>query len=293
MCAVRGAWGLTCTGTMVLAVLFAFEARTQQRQLSVYISADMEGIAGLSSTDDPLGPRLMTGEVNAAIAGAFNAGAVRVVVNDAHGSHANLLQDQLDPRVTLIRGSLKPYGMMQGLDSSFSAVLFVGYHGKARSLGGFAAHTGSGTVADLRINGTSVGEGGMNTLFAAWYGVPVVFISGDSLAIAQQRALVPGVIGVVLKTGIWDRSVRSLSSDSAHAAIRRGVEQALQATRPRPPAVIRPVAVELEFSSAIYAEVAEGIPGVRRVGFSTVGFTTPEYPAAYRMVRVLYRHLQP
>lgn len=265
----------------------------QQRQLAVYISADMEGIAGLSSTDDPLGPRLMTREVNAAIAGAFAAGAVRVVVNDAHGSHANLLQDQLDPRATLTRGSLKPYGMMQGLDSSFSAVLFVGYHGRARSLGGFAAHTGSGIVADLRINGVSVGEGGMNTLFAAWYGVPVAFISGDSLAITQQGALVPGVVGVAVKTGIWDRAVTTLSPDSAQAAIQRGVERALRAALPRPPSIARPVAVELEYSTAIHAEVAEGIPGIRRVGYSTVGFTIPEYPAAYRMIRVLYRHLQP
>ncbi|HXV86749.1 MAG TPA: M55 family metallopeptidase [Gemmatimonadales bacterium] len=268
-------------------------ASAQQRPLVVYISADMEGIAGLSSTDDPLGPRFMTAEVNAAIAGAFNAGATRVTVNDAHGSHANLLVDQLDPRITLIRGSLKPYGMMQGLDSTFSAVVFVGYHGRARTLGGFAAHTGSGTVADLRINGTSVGEGGMNTLFAGWYGVPVAFISGDSLAIAQQRALTPGVVGVTVKAGIWDRAVRSLTPDSARAAIQRGVEQALRGAVARPAALTRPIAVELDFSTAIYAEVAEGIPGVRRLGYATVSFSTPDYPAAYRMIRVLYRHLQP
>jgi D-amino peptidase len=282
---------------LLLAVAFALStvptAGAQRRPLSVYISADMEGIAGLSSTDDPLGPRFMTGEVNAAIAGAFNAGAVRVVVNDAHGSHANLLVDLLDPRVTLIRGSLKPYGMMQGLDSSFSAVVFVGYHGRARTPGGFAAHTGSGIVADLRINGTSVGEGGMNTLFAAWHGVPVAFISGDSLAIAQQRSQTPTVAGVTVKTGIWDRAVRSLSPDSSRAAIHRGVEQALRAALPRVTAVTRPVTVELEYSTALYAEVAEGIPGVRRMGYSTVTFSTPDYPAAYRMIRVLYRHLQP
>jgi len=278
---------------LVLACHTAAAWGAQQRRLAVYISADMEGVAALSSADDPLGPRFMTREVNAAIVGAFSAGATRVVVNDAHGSHTNLLQDQLDPRVTLIRGSLKPYGMMQGLDSSFTAVLFVGFHGKARSLGGFAAHTGSGIVADLRINGTSVGEGGMNALFAAWHGVPVAFISGDSLAVAQLRALVPGVAGVAVKTGIWDRAVSSLSPDSAQAAIQRGVERALRATLPPVPSVSRPVAVELEYSTAIYAEVAEGIPGIRRQGYSTVGFTTPDYPAAYRLIRILYRHLQP
>lgn len=283
-------------GILTLWLAIAFPASDvlspQQRPLAVYISADMEGIAGLSATDDPLGPRFMTREVNAAIAGAFAAGARRVVVNDAHGSHTNLLQDQLDPRVTLIRGSLKPYGMMQGLDSSFSAVLFVGFHGKANSPGGFAAHTGSGIVADLRINGVSLGEGGMNTLYAAWYGVPVAFISGDSLAIAQQREQVPGVVGVATKTGIWNRAVVTMSSDSAQAAIQRGVERALRGPLPRPAAVTQPVSVELAYSTPIYAEIAEGIPVVRRLGYAAVGFSAPDYPAAYRMIRVLYRHLQ-
>jgi D-amino peptidase len=278
---------------LAVTLLVVPVASAAQRPFAVYISADMEGIAGLSATDDPLGPRLMTREVNAAIAGAFAAGATRVVVNDAHGSHANLLQDQLDPRATLIRGSLKPYGMMQGLDSTFHAVLFIGYHGRARTLGGFAAHTGSGIVADLRVGGRSVGEAGMNTLYAAWYGVPVVFISGDSLAIVQMRELVPEVVGVAVKSGIWDRAVVTLSPDSAQAVTAREVARALRATRPRAVSVARPVAVELEYANPIYAHIAEGIPGVRRTGFSTVAFSAPDYPSAYRMIRVLYKHLQP
>src|SRR5436190_24311135 len=96
--------------------------------------------------------------------------------------------DLLDPRVISYRGSLKPYGMMQGLDSSVSAVVFQGSHAKGGTPDGFLAHTGSGTVVeDLKINGVSVGEGGMNALFAAWYGVPVVFDSGDSVAVAQLK----------------------------------------------------------------------------------------------------------
>jgi D-amino peptidase len=264
----------------------------QERPLAVYISADMEGVAALSATDDPLGRRLMTAEVNAAIQGAFQAGASRVVVNDAHGSHNNLLQDQLDPRVTLIRGDLKPYGMMEGLDNSFAAVLFVGFHGKAGSLGGFAAHTGSGRVVDLRVNGVSLGEGGMNALFAAWYGVPVAFISGDSLAVHQMRDVTPNVTGVVVKTGIWNRAVRSLSPDSATAAIRRGVVEALRREH-RPASVQPPFDVELQYRTTVSADVAEGIPGVRRVGATTVGFSVDEYPAAYRMIRLLYKHLRP
>ena len=280
------------------SLLFALLPATPvAAQHQVYISADMEGIAGLSATDDPLGRRLMTAEVNAAIQGAFDAGATRVVVNDAHGGHDNLIQDQLDPRATLLRGDLKPYGMMQGLDASFSAVVFIGYHAKAGQQGGFLAHTGSGRTADLRVNGVSVGEGGMNALYAAWYGVPVVFVAGDSMAVQEMRELVPGVGGAAVKSGIWNRAVRTLSPDSARAAIRRGVTDALRSRRGGGggggghPAATAPFRVELRYANALYADIAEGIPSVDRVDATTVGFQVNEYPAAYRMIRVLYKHL--
>lgn len=280
---------------LFLATLLTPPLAAAQQTQAVYISADMEGIAGLSATDDPLGRRLMTAEVNAAIQGAFDAGATRVVVNDAHGGHDNLLQDQLDPRATLLRGDLKPYGMMQGLDASFSAVVFIGYHAKAGQQGGFLAHTGSGRTADLRVNGVSVGEGGMNALYAAWYGVPVVFVAGDSMAVEEMRELVPGVGGAAVKTGIWNRAVRTMSPDSARAAIRRGVAGALRNRRGGGggghPAATPPFRVELRYTNALYADIAEGIPGVDRVDATTVGFQVDEYPAAYRMIRVLYKHL--
>ncbi len=278
---------------LLISTLLAAPLAATRQALSVYISADMEGVAALSATDDPLGRQLMTAEVNAAIAGAFEAGATRVVVNDAHGGHNNLIQNQLDPRVTFLRGNLKPYGMMQGLDSTFSAVLFIGFHGKAGARGGFAAHTGSGRTADLRVNGTSVGEVGMNALYAAWYGVPVVFISGDSLAVAELRTLVSDVAGVAVKSGIWNRAVRTISPDSARAAIRRGVVDALRRAPGSRPAATAPFMVEFSYSDALYADIAEGIPGVRRIDATTVGFTVDEYPAAYRMIRVLYKHLTP
>ncbi len=278
---------------LVGCLAMATPSPAQLRPAAVYVSADMEGVAGLSSTDDPLGRALMTEEVNAAVQGAFAAGAVRVVVNDAHGSHQNLLQDRLDQRVTLIRGDLKPYGMMQGLDSTFTAVVFVGYHGKANSTGGFAAHTGSDRVADLRINGVSVGEGGMNALYAAWYGVPVVFVAGDSLAIAELRQLAPGIAGGAVKTGIWNRAVRTASPDSARAIIRRGVEGALRGRAGPQPNLAPPFVVELQYRSHLNADVAEGLVGVRRTAASTVAFTADRYPDAYRMIRVLYKHIQP
>ncbi|MBI4501886.1 MAG: M55 family metallopeptidase [Gemmatimonadetes bacterium] len=289
---------MTRAKTVAAAFLFVFPIastllRAQQaRPLAVYLNADMEGVAGISATDDPDAKRFMTEEVNAAIAGAFAVGAQRVVVNDGHGGHNNLLMDRLDPRVVSFRGALKPYGMMEGLDSSFSAVVFQGSHAMAGSTGAFLAHTGSGAVEELKINGVAVGEPGMNALYAAWYGVPVVFISGDSGAVSQLKQLVPGTVGVPVKWGIWNRAARMLSPDSARAAIRRGVEQALRAPRPALPALRPPFRFELTYSSSTMADVAEGIPGVRRTGPATVTFETQTYPAGYRLFRVLYRHLQ-
>ena len=274
---------------LIAAVVGAAPAQAQQ-PLAVYISADMEGIAGLSAMDDPASQRLMTEEVNAAIAGAFAAGATRVLVNDAHGSHANLLVERLDPRAILQRGNLKPYGMMEGLDGSFAAALLIGVHAKAGVPGAFAAHTGSGRVADLRVNGVSVGEAGMNALYAGWYGVPMAFLSGDSLAVEELATLVPTVEGAIVKTGIWGRAVHGLSPDSARARIRRGVERALRDPG-TPMARADAYEVEMEYTTALFAEIAEGIPGVYRTGPRTVRFRVAEYPEAYRMIRVLYKHI--
>jgi len=281
--------------TLVLftAMMSRADPASAQQEKTIYISADMEGVAGLADTQDAIGRRLMTLEVNAAVAGAFDGGATGVVVNDAHGSHTNLIQDELDPRVRLLRGSLKPYGMMQGLELSHAGVVFIGYHGKAGSTGSFAAHTGSGRVADLRVNGTSIGEGGMNILFAAWHRVPAIFVTGDGVAVSQARELAPDIRAVAVKEGIWNSAVSTMSPDSARTAIRRGVAAAVRATIGATPRPTPPINVELDYTSTLFADIAEGIPGIIRGGPKTVAFTVDNYPAAYRMIRILYKHLQP
>ena len=165
----------------------------------VYISVDLEGISGVNGDDQTSAGqpeygrarKLMAEDANAAIRGAFEGGATDVLVNDSHGSQRNLLPEDLDPRARLISHSFKRHGMMEGLDDTFDAVIFVGYHAKADAPRGLFAHTGSGVVRDLQINGRSVGEGGMNALLAAWYGVPVVAVSGDDVAVAEVKESVP------------------------------------------------------------------------------------------------------
>ena len=165
----------------------------------VYISVDMEGISGVTGDDQVSAGAPEYGRSRKLMAEDANAGHSRrvrrrradVLVNDSHGGQRNLLPEDLDPRARLISHSFKRYGMMEGLDETFDAVVFVGYHAKADAPRGLFAHTGSGVMRDLQINGRSVGEGGMNAALAAWYGVPVVVVTGDDVAVAEVRESAP------------------------------------------------------------------------------------------------------
>ena len=152
----------------------------QTKTLKIYISVDMEGIGGIGTSemvnshgkDYDTGRRLMTAEVNAVIKTILQAGPAEIVVNDSHGDMQNLLHTELDSRVEYIQSNIKPLGMVQNLDASFDGVIFIGYHAKAGTENGFLAHTGSGSVKGLWINGMEVGEGGLNTYYAGSLGVP-------------------------------------------------------------------------------------------------------------------------
>lgn len=214
-------------------------ASAAQGARKIYISVDMEGISGINSdnqtsaTGNEYGRarRLMVEDANAAIRGAFEGGATEVVVNDSHGSQRNILPEDLDPRARLISHSFKRHGMMEGLDSTFDAVLFVGYHAKAGTPRGVFAHTGSGVVRDLEVNGLSVGEGGMNALLARWYGVPVLLVTGDDVAVEEQKATAPNVRGVVVKRAINTRAVELRPLAEARHEIQQAAKDVVAASR--------------------------------------------------------------
>jgi D-amino peptidase len=208
----------------------------QTRGLKVFISIDMEGLAGVVSASDvsPTGPdyahfrAIMAAEANAAIDGAFRAGAAEVVVRDSHGSKQNLLPGDVDPRARLLRGaSTGPKNMMEGIDSTFGAVVFVGYHAKAGTPNAILEHTSTGNVVDFSINGVSLPEGGYNALVAGLSGVPVVFVAGDRAVVEQIRGLLGPIEGVAVKEELHDASLGS-SPKQAQEEIRKGVEQAVR-----------------------------------------------------------------
>jgi len=282
----------------VLFVLFVpGEARQGKR---VFISVDLEGISGVNADDQTAAGqpeyararKLMAEDANAAIRGAFEGGATDVLVNDSHGSQRNLLPEDLDPRARLISHSFKRHGMMEGLDDSFDAVIFVGYHAKADAPRGLFAHTGSGVVRDLQINGRSVGEGGMNAALAVYYGVPVVTVSGDDVAIAEVKESVPGVRGVAVKRAINTRAVELKPLAVARREIQEGVREGVAGARKTAPQR-GPVKVQLQYRNFTFPEVATAFREIELVAPDTVAFTRDSMPEAYRLIRVLYRFINP
>lgn len=214
----------------------AKQQATPAPRLKVFISIDMEGLAGVvtNSAVNSNGPdyqyfrAIMAAEANAAIDGAFRGGATEVLVRDSHGSKENLLPGEVDARARLLRGlSTGPKNMMEGIDSTFGAVVFVGYHAKAGTPNAILEHTSTGNVVDFSINGVSLPEGGYNALVAGLYGVPVVFVAGDRAVVDQIRGLVGPIDGVAVKEEIGDAS-NGMSPKAAQDAIRKTVEQAVK-----------------------------------------------------------------
>jgi D-amino peptidase len=282
--------------TISLLALLATGADAQ-RSLKVFISVDMEGISGIGTgemtssqgKDYATGRRLMTDEVNAAVAAAFAAGATEVVVNDSHGDMQNLLHTELDPRVTYIQGAVKPVGMVEGLDSTFHAAIFIGYHARAGTARGFLAHTGSGIVKGLWLNDIEAGEGELNAAYAGALGVPVVVAAGDSAFAAQFTTNVKAT-PVVTKTAVTPLSARLKHPDQVHEELAAAVRQRLSnLSAAQAWKIGTPVRVRLRFADPTRPQILEAIPGVKQVDGYTVEFTARDMREAYRLIRLMYR----
>jgi len=220
--------------------------------------------------------RRMTLEVNAAIEGALAAGADEVIVNDSHDGMRNLLPDELHPECRFISGNDKGLGMMQGVDlDGIGAVFYTGYHAKAGTPNAPLAHTWSGYLNDVRLDGLSTGEFGINAIVAGHFGVPVALVTGDIKAVAQtQELLGERVVGVSVKEGLSTFSALHVHPIKAQALIRAGAEEAVRRVGELSPFTL-PVGcrVELDFEHQTRADQASYIPTVERAGERTVAFS--------------------
>lgn len=206
-----------------------------EKNLKIFISVDMEGIAGVikgsdcssSGKDYDYFRKIMTLETNAAIEGAIAAGATEIVVRDGHGSKTNILPDMLHKKAKLLRGvTTRPENMMLGIDETFDAVLFIGYHAKAGTTEGILAHTSSGNVLDLSINNVSLPEAGYNALIAGLHDVPIAFLAGDNWICQQAKNLFGEVATVETKVGM-DTAELGLHPEVVRDLIRSEVTKAV------------------------------------------------------------------
>lgn len=271
--------------------------REDVNALKIYISADIEGVAGVAGSAqlDPGGSdyfrmrRLMTAEVNAAIEGAFEAGADYVLVNDSHGPMTNILAEELNPRAELICGTPKPLQMMSGLDGTFDAAVLIGYHARMGTPRAVADHSYWGrVVSEIRLNGRPFGEAGLNARVAAHFGVPVVAVSGDEALAAQVHEEIGAAEAIVVKSGLGRSSARSVHPELACRRIREGVARGIQRRgNVQPIALEPPFHFEIRFIHSGMADAAEWIPGVERIGGPALGFVQDDFLKAYGLMRAL------
>ncbi|MEN6561628.1 MAG: M55 family metallopeptidase [Acidobacteriota bacterium] len=266
------------------ASLAAF-AQTAPKKLKVFISVDMEGVSGLINWDEtsqggpdyPLFRRLMTEEANAAISGALDAGATEIVVRDAHDSARNILPDLLRPEAKLIREWNGPLSMMEGIDRSFDAVVFVGNHARAGTPNAVLKHTMSLSLFDLILNGVRLPEAAWNAAIAGYFDVPVVFLSGDKAICQQIQEIIGPIETAAVKEGLGPAAVM-LHPAKAQEMIRKGVAAGLRnlkAAKPYKPAA--PYKLELVFTDENLARRASLIPGADRTGERSVAFTSSDF----------------
>jgi D-amino peptidase len=279
--------------TLALTVLPA----QAQRPRKIFISVDMEGISGVVQPAQ-LGPEgfeyqrareWMTGEVNAAIAGIRASGPAEIVVCDSHGNGQSVLIDQLPDDVRIVRGFPRPMEMMQGIDESFTAAVFIGYHASEWTANAVRGHTiSSARLLGVKLNGNEVSEGMYNAALAGQFGVPVAFVSGDRLAVTQLQQVAPSAEGVIVKEPYGYHSALTVTPARGQAMIREGLTRAmaklgsLAAYR-----LSGPITLEVGFKLTLDAERAAFVPGLTRSDAHSVKGAFRDMTEITRLLQVL------
>ncbi|MFY9611760.1 MAG: M55 family metallopeptidase [Blastocatellia bacterium] len=254
----------------------------QTKKLKIYISADMEGVVG-AVTADQLGPQgfeynrfreFMTAEVNAAIEAAFQSGATEIVVSDSHGNGQNLLIEKLPKNVTVVRSWPRPLMMMQGIDETFDGAIFIGYHTGTINKTGVRAHTiSSARLADVKLNGVSMSEAGINAAIAGHFNVPVIMISGDDAVVKETTELLGPIEGAIVKWAYGFHSARTLTPEAAYEVIREKVRLAIARIRDfKPHRIKAPVELDVRFKSYRPSEMLSYLSIVERTDSHSIRF---------------------
>ncbi|MEW9834460.1 M55 family metallopeptidase [Mesorhizobium marinum] len=265
--------------------------------MKIYISMDIEGVAGVSSAfqgqrgnpDYELARRLMTAEANAAAAGAFRGGATAVTVADSHGSMQNLVLEDIDPRVRVVSGSRRPVSMVAGLDRSHDGLVLIGYHAAAGRRGVLAHTISSAAFRHIDINGMTTGEPTLFAGHAAELGVPLLAASGDDCLATEIEAQFPGAARIVTKSTISAEAVDSMAPAAARALIEEQVRSAVERAGDCPvtPPCRPPHVVTVEFLRQTYADAAALLPWIERRDVLSVTFTVGSFGDAASILSAL------
>lgn len=269
-------------GHFIVLLFICVSLANSQNKLKVYISADMEGLAGVVS-DAQLGPEgfeyqrfreFMTNEVNAAIDAAFAAGATEILVSDSHGNGQNLLIEKLPKNVQIVRSWPRPLMMMQGIDETFDGVIFIGYHTSTTNSAGVRAHSfSSANLADVRLNNVSMSEASFNAAIAGHFGVPVIMISGDDAIVKEATALLGNIEGAVVKWAYGFHSAKNLNPAAACDLIREKVKAAMSRLKEfKPYKLTAPIQLEVRFKNYRPSEVLSYLSIVQRTDSHSVKF---------------------
>jgi D-amino peptidase len=267
---------------LTLAACLSVSSPAQTRKLKIYISADMEGVVG-AVTGDQLGPQgfeynrfreFMTEEVKTATEAAFEAGATEVVISDSHGNGENLLIEKLPKNVTVVRSWPRPLMMMQAIDETFDGAIFIGYHTSTNNMTGVRAHTiSSARLADVKLNGVSMSEAGINAAIAGHFNVPVIMISGDDAVVKEVTDLLGPIEGAVVKWAYGFHSARTLTPEAAYDLIREKVKRAIGRIKDFKPYRIKdPVKLDVRFKNYRPSELLSYLSIVERTDSHSIRF---------------------
>jgi D-amino peptidase len=259
--------------------------------VKIYISIDIEGIAGVPSwefgsrkrMDYSIGRDLMVGELNAAIEASLESGAKEIIVNDSHGSMINLEPAKVHKAAKLLQGEVKPWSMMEGMDKKFDAAFFIGYHAMAGTFMGNMCHTYAGVISEAKVNGVPWGEIELNGAFCGMNKTPLVFVSGDESIVDETKKIMPDVITVAVKKAYGMRAALSLHPEEAQLKIREGVKMALEMRKKIKPFLPKgPYTLEVKLREPDMADICSRIPGTTRTSGRDIVFKHKSYREIYR-----------
>jgi len=274
----RTRWLIVIFVTLILTA----PGLSQNKKLKVYISVDMEGTVG-SVTGDQLGPsgfeysrfrEFMTNETLAAIKAAKESGATEILVSDSHGNGENLLIDKFPEDIRIIRSWSRKLSMMAGIDETFDAAIFIGYHSSTTNMEGVRAHTmSSARLTRVALNGIDMPEAGINAAIAGHFGVPVVMISGDDAVIKETRSIIGDIEAAEVKKSLGFHSANTLTPAAAYKLIYEKVKTALSRLGDFKPYVLKkPVTLEVGFKHYRPVEILGYLSLVERIDSHTIRF---------------------